>query len=95
VATPLLKRFVCTSCGAMGPMPPQSPFIQCRSCGIVSDFDLGVARRHPDWARHEALQHLLYAQAKEELARATRDGDRAAYAAVHARILDRVMANCP
>lgn len=79
----------------MGPMPPHSPFVQCRSCGIISDFDLGVARRNRDWARHEALQHLLYAQAKEDFARATRASDRAAYAAVHARILDQVMANCP
>lgn len=56
----------------MGPMPPRSAFVQCGSCNTISDFDLGVARRNPDWARHEAMQHQLYALAKEEFASATR-----------------------
>jgi len=95
MATPLLKRFVCCACGATGPMPHDTPFVTCRSCGVIGDFDLGIARRHPDWPRHEALQHALYAQRKDALARAVSAADHEAYVSLQSEITGALMKECP
>jgi DNA-directed RNA polymerase subunit RPC12/RpoP len=95
VPAALLKRFVCAGCGATGPMPSLTPFIQCRSCGVIGDFDLGTARRNPDWAKHEALLHHLYAQARRDQLDAIYAKDRPRCVAIHARVLGELMAQCP
>lgn len=95
MTTPLLKRFVCCACGATGPMPLDIPFVTCGSCGVIGDFDLGIARRNPDWPRHEALQHALYAQRSDAMARAVSTRDHEAYTALQIEIFDELMKQCP
>lgn len=76
-------------------MPLRIPFVTCRSCGLIGDFDLGIARRNPDWPRHEALQHALYTKHKDAMARAVSTVDHEAYASVQSEIFDQLMKQCP
>jgi DNA-directed RNA polymerase subunit RPC12/RpoP len=91
VAARLLKRFVCAGCGATGPMPSGSPFIQCASCGAVGDYDLGAARANPDWPRHEALSHELHTRHKEALDAARDAGDRERWVALYAGLTEALV----
>ncbi|HUS64286.1 MAG TPA: hypothetical protein VMZ28_07070 [Kofleriaceae bacterium] len=83
MAARLLKRFLCAGCGATGPMPSGSPFIQCASCGAIGDFDLGAARANPDWPRHEALSYELHGRHKDALEAARDAGDRERWIALY------------
>jgi LSD1 subclass zinc finger protein len=93
--TAMLKRFVCPICGAFGAMPPTTPFVQCDSCATVTDFDLGVARRHPDWPRHEALQQQLMARHAAAVEAARTAGDRATWVGIYAEIFRTLIESCP
>jgi hypothetical protein len=90
----LVRRFVCGRCGAVAAIA-DLPYMHCRSCGAVGDYDWSTAARHPAWHAHQemAQQRLSAFGARLEAAVAARDV--AGYAATYAELLDPVIVRFP
>jgi hypothetical protein len=90
----MVRKVRCPSCGAPKLTPARTAYVYCDYCGQFMDWDVALAHanRGPKPGPHyEALVRELTPQ----LAAARAANDAASLAALHRRIFDRYMTDCP
>jgi hypothetical protein len=91
----LLKRFACPVCGATGPLPTRSPFLECEACHTISDFDWGIARDLAEWPAHQELSQRLFGERRHAFETDGKAGDVVAWTQAYAEVLAQLVAAFP